>query len=245
MSELEEEDIRAIIEYEDELKHGTIEGFVKIIQRRYALKNVTYVSASFAGSSRKDPVLATTYSDEWVKHYKKEQYEACDPTIMVGARSALPVNYAELSWSGKKGKRLFEEVQDAGIGKQGLVIPLRGPVNGVWALMSVMSDDNPDEWEMRREELSKELMYVGHQVHNYACVLYGEPLPEIGMDTLGGREIEALQGLANGASIEEIASVMRVTSRTVKAHLASVRLKLHAASSSHAIMIALRVGLIR
>ena len=34
MSDLEEEDIRSIVEYEDELKHETIEGFVKIIQHR-------------------------------------------------------------------------------------------------------------------------------------------------------------------------------------------------------------------
>ena len=245
MSELEEEDIRSIIEYEDELKHEAIEGFVKIIQRRYNLNHVTYVSSSFVGRARKDPVLATTYSDEWVRHYKKEQYEVCDPTITFGARSSLPLDYARLPWTGKKGKRLFEEVRDAGIGKQGLVIPLRGPTNGVWALMTIMSDDTALEWDLRREELSKELLYIGHQVHNYACVLYGEPSPEVGIDTLGVREIEALQLFANGASFEEIASTMRVTRETVKAHLTSVRLKLHAVNGAHAIIIALRAGLIR
>jgi len=245
MSELEEEDKRSIIEYEDKLKHETIERFVKIIQRRYSLNHVTYVSSSFVGRDRKDPVLATTYSDEWVNHYKEEHYEVCDPTITFGARTSLPLDFARLPWKGKKGKRLFEEVQDAGLGKQGLVIPLRGPTNGVWAIMSVMSDDNAEEWEMRREELSKELLYVGHRVHHYACVLYGEPLPEVGSGTLGVDEIEALQHFANGASFEEIASAMRVTSRMIKAYLATARVKLDAVNSAHAIIIALRAGLIR
>ncbi len=245
MSDLEEEDIRSIVGYEDEVKHETIEGFVKIIQHRYSVNHVTYVSSSFVGRARKDPVLATTYSDEWVRHYKKEQYEVCDPAITFGARSSLPLDFARLPWTGKKGKRLFEEVQDAGLGKQGLVIPLRGPTNGVWALMCAMSDDNAHEWELRREELSKELLYVGHQVHHYACVLYGEPSPEIGSGTLGAREIEVLQRVANGASLEEITSVMRVTSGTVKAYLSSARLKLRADNSTHAITIALRAGLIQ
>ncbi len=245
MSDLEEEDIRSIVGYEDEVKHETIEGFVKIIQHRYSVNHVTYVSSSFVGRARKDPVLATTYSDEWVRHYKEEHYEVCDPTITCGARSSLPLDFARLPWTGKKVERLYEEVQDAGIGKQGLVIPLRGPTNGVWALMSVMSDDNAHDWELRREKLSKELLYVGHQVHHYAYVLYGEPSREIGSGTLGVREIEVLQRCANGASLEEIASVMRITKGTVKAYFASARLKLHAVNSSHAITIALRAGLIQ
>ena len=71
MSVLEEEDPCSLVEYEDVLKHETIEGFVKIIQRRFSLKHVTYMCPSFAGRERKDPVLATTYSDEWVRHYVK------------------------------------------------------------------------------------------------------------------------------------------------------------------------------
>ena len=89
MSVLEEEDPCSLVEYEDVLKHETIEGFVKIIQRRFSLKHVTYMCPSFAGRERKDPVLATTYSDEWVRHYKEQDYGMIDPTITIGARSSL------------------------------------------------------------------------------------------------------------------------------------------------------------
>jgi DNA-binding CsgD family transcriptional regulator len=167
-----------------------------------------------------------------------------DPTITIGARSSLPVDIATLPLTSKKARRLFEEVEDAGIGKQGLAIPLRGPTNGLWALMVAMSDDRAPEWELRREELSRELLFVAHQVHHYAFTLYGEPSREIGINILGVRETEALQRSADGATLEEIASAMRVTSGTVKGYLANVRVKLHADNPSHAIAIALRAGLI-
>jgi len=244
MSVLEEEDPCSLVEYEDVLKHETIEGFVKIIQRRFSLKHVTYMCPSFAGRERKDPVLATPYSDEWVRHYKEQDYGMIDPTITIGARSSLPVDIATLPLTSKKARRLFEEVEDAGIGKQGLAIPLRGPTNGLWALMVAMSDDRAPEWELRREELSRELLFVAHQVHHYAFTLYGEPSREIGINILGVRETEALQRSADGATLEEVASAMRVTSGTVKGYLANVRVKLHADNPSHAIAIALRAGLI-
>ncbi len=256
MSEMEEEDSRSFVvdenelvdqdEHEDESKskRRIITGLVRIIQRRYALTNVTYMSPCFGGEDRKVQVLATTYSNEWVSHYKAQEYGEVDPVIIAGARSALPVDMATLAWKRKKARRLFDETQAAGIGEQGLVIPLRGPVNGIWGLLSVTSDVTAPEWEKRREELSRELLFVGHQVHHFVFMLYGEPSPEISMATLGVRETNALQQLADGATFEEIASVMRVTIGTVKQYLVSARAKLHADNSSHAIAYALRAGLI-
>ncbi len=260
MSELDEEDSRSFVvdedelvdqdelvdedEQEDESKRRIISGLVGIIQRRYALTNVTYMSPCFGGSDRTVQVLATTYSNEWVRHYKAQEYSAVDPVILAAAQSALPVDMGTLAWKKKKARRLFDEAQAAGIGEQGLVIPLRGPVNGIWGLLSVTSDVTAPEWEKRREELSRELLFVGHHVHHFVFMLYGEPSSEISIGTLGVRETNALQQLADGATFEEIASVMRVTIGTVKQYLVSARAKLHADNSSHAIAYALRAGLI-
>ena len=113
----------------------------------------------------------------------------------------------------------------------------------LWGLLSATSDDTAREWEMRREKLSRELLFVGYQVHHWAFMLYGESSREIDIGILGVRETEALQRSADGATLEEIASAMRVTSGTVKGYLANVRVKLHADNPSHAIAIALRAGL--
>jgi len=213
-------------------------------QRDAGMRSVNHsVMPSFGGRERKDPVLATTYSDEWVRHYIEQDYGLIDPVVAAGARSVLPVDMATLPWKRKKAKRLFDEAQDAGIGKQGLVIPLRGPTNGVWGLLSATSDDTAREWEMRREKLSRELLFVGYQVHHWAFMLYGESSREIDIGILGVRETEALQRSADGGTFEEIARAMRVSSGTVKGYLTSVRVKLHADNGSHAIAIALRAGL--
>ena len=254
MSELEEEDSRSFVvdedeladqdEHDDESNRRIITGLVRIIQQQYALTHVTYISPFYGGRDRNDQVLATTYSNEWVRHYKAQDYGEVDPVIIAGARSALPVDMATLAWKRKKARRLFDEAQAAGIGEQGLVIPLRGPVNGIWGLLSVTSDVTAPEWEKRREELSRELLFVGHQVHHFVFMLYGEPSPEISMGALGVRETDALQQFADGATLEEIASAMRVTIGTVKQYLVSARAKLHSDNSSHAIAVALRAGLI-
>jgi DNA-binding CsgD family transcriptional regulator len=97
---------------------------------------------------------------------------------------------------------------------------------------------------MRREKLSRELLFVGYQVHHWAFMLYGESSREIDIGILGVRETEALQRSADGGTFEEIARAMRVSSGTVKGYLTSVRVKLHADNGSHAIAIALRAGLI-
>jgi DNA-binding CsgD family transcriptional regulator len=260
MSEMDEEDSRSFVvdenelvdqdelidedEHEDQRKRRIITGLVRIIQRRYALTNVTYMSPCFGGSDRVVQVLGTTYSNEWVSHYKAQEYGDVDPVIIAGARSALPVDMATLAWKSKKARRLFDEAQAAGIGEQGLVIPLRGPVNGIWGLLSVTSDATAREWEKRHEELSRELLFVGHQVHHFVFMLYGEPSPEISLGILGVRETNALQQFADGATLNEIASAMRVKLGTVKAYLASARVKLHADNGFHAITVALRAGLI-
>jgi DNA-binding CsgD family transcriptional regulator len=125
-----------------------------------------------------------------------------------------------------------------------LAIPVRGPVNGLWALFSVTSFDSDAQWEARRHELMRDMVHVAHFVHQKAYDMHGA-VEEIALGSLTRREIEALQWAAEGASVEEIAAAMRIASETVKAHLDSARYKLQALNRTHAIAKALRAGPIR
>lgn len=245
MSFLEDIDKRSLLEFDSDLSKPTLDGFVEIIRRRYSLAHVAYMCPSFGGRERKEPVLAATYSDEWIAHYKEQDYGTIDPVINIGARSLLPVDWAGLPRTGKKVRRLFEEAQDAGIGKQGLTIPMRGPTNGLWALMIATSNDTDSDWKLRSEELTKNLFFVAHQVHHWAYKLHGNATWEHDIDTLSQRETEVLQRFADGTKLADIATSMGLKDMTVKAYLSTVRLKLHAANGSHAVAIAFRAGLIR
>jgi DNA-binding NarL/FixJ family response regulator len=62
---------------------------------------------------------------------------------------------------------------------------------------------------------------------------------------LSGREIEILQAAADGYSIAETAYIHHLTLHTVKDHRARILSALAARSTTHAVAIAMREGLIQ
>lgn len=62
---------------------------------------------------------------------------------------------------------------------------------------------------------------------------------------LSDREIQVLQGIADGQSSDEIARMLHMTVRTVKAHVGHILEKLGARDRTQALGIALRRGIIR
>ena len=76
--------------------------------------------------------------------------------------------------------------------------------------------------------------------------------PEIAMliaehaadDSLSERELDVLRGVAKGGSNKLIASDLRLSEHTVKNHLKSILSKLNASDRTHAVVIALKRGII-
>lgn len=63
-------------------------------------------------------------------------------------------------------------------------------------------------------------------------------------DALSAREIEVLRWVAAGSSNKIVASQLELSQHTVKGHLKSILSKLNASDRTHAVMIALRRGII-
>jgi DNA-binding CsgD family transcriptional regulator len=63
--------------------------------------------------------------------------------------------------------------------------------------------------------------------------------------TLTPHQIELLQCLAEGMSDKEVARAFGIGLRTVKTHLQQIRGRLGARNTTHAVFIALRLGLLR
>jgi len=236
---LDDIDIRRLLHLEADLTGQSLDGLIEFIRQHYGLANVAYHCPSFRGRSLANPFIALTYSDAWLEHYK----EFIDPVLKVGARAVLPVDWARLPRTDRKMLRLLGEAKEAGVGRQGLTIPVRGPTNGLWALFSVTSDESDIEWAGRRCELMKDLVHVAHYVHQRACELHDKDAP-IDLNAITKREIEALEWSAEGKSLADIAILMRISAETVKAHLDSARFKLRALNRVHAVTKAIRAGLI-
>jgi DNA-binding NarL/FixJ family response regulator len=63
-------------------------------------------------------------------------------------------------------------------------------------------------------------------------------------DALTGREIEVLRSVAAGKSNKLIAAELDITEGTVKTHMKSILPKLSASDRTHAVMIALKRGIL-
>ncbi len=138
---------------------------------------------------------------------------------------------------------MFNESREAGIGDQGMTIPIRGAENGMWALFSVTSNETSVEWTRRRREIVADLVLVAHFIHQKAYELHvsGEV---IDLNAITRRETEALAWTAEGKNVADIATLMRISAETVKAHLDSARFKLGALNRVHAVAKAIRHGII-
>lgn len=244
MQGLEEVNIRKLLDLEADLSDETLDGFIEYIRKHYSLAHIAYLCPSFRGRSVLDPFTALTYSEAWVEHYKDEGYGLIDPVHNIGARSVLPIDWARLPRGERKVQRLFGEARDAGVGRQGLTIPVRGPTNGLWALFTVTSDENDSQWAQRRFELTRDMVHIAHYVHQRAYRLHAKE-DELDLNTITKREIEALEWSAEGKSLADTAVLMRISVETVKAHLDSARFKLQALNRVHAVTKAIRAGLIR
>ncbi|WOJ91369.1 LuxR family transcriptional regulator [Methylocapsa polymorpha] len=243
MSCLDDVDVRTLLRLETNLTDQSLDGFIEQIRQRFSLTNSVYFCPSFRGRSLADPFVTTTYSAGWIEHYKAQRYASIDPVISIGARSVHAVDWAHLPRGDAKVRRLFSEAKEAGVGCQGLTIPVRGPTDGLWALFVATSSESDSEWAGRRHELVKDLTLVAYYAHQRAYELH-EMGPTVDLNVVTKIEIEALEWAAAGKSVDETAISMRISTSAVRAHLDSARHKLQALNHVHAVTKAIRAGLI-
>jgi DNA-binding CsgD family transcriptional regulator len=236
--------LRDLLEFEQQ---PSVEGFLDVLHRiveTYGLRNAVYYSPTLQGYARDNPFIVLTYKPDWINHYVKSNYESVDPVVSTGVRSLLPVDWARLDRSNPKAARMFNESREAGVGSQGLTIPIRGAENGVWGLFSVTSAEQDKEWARRRPEIIADLVLIGNFLHQKAFEFHstGE---RIDLNAITRREAEALAWTSEGKNVADIGLLMRISAETVKAHLDSARYKLGALNRVHAVAKAIRHGIIR
>jgi DNA-binding CsgD family transcriptional regulator len=224
----------------------SLDDFEQVLRKvadAYGLCNALYYCPTFRGRALDDPFVVLTYPPDWVAHYIRSNYAVVDPVVTAGARSALPVDWSRFDRSPRKVTRLFNESREAGVGAQGLTIPVRGAESGVWGLFNVTSNETDAEWTRRRREIVADLVVIASFVHQKAYDLH-TPSETIDLNAITRRETEALAWTSEGKCIADIAVLMKISAETVKAHLDSARSKLGALNRAHAVSKAIRHGII-
>lgn len=207
----------------------------------YGLKSVAYLGAGLVAHLGHSPYLAVTYSPEWVSHYKAERFVDVDPTIQIGLRRMLPIDWSEFSRDERKVRRLFGEAEEFGLGRQGISLPVHGR-HGDRALVSITSDAGHREWRHLRLQFMRDFQLLALHLHQAILRIEGgEPLQ---CPTLSPRERECLLWVAEGKTYWETAMILGLSEHTVRCYLESARHKLRAANTTHAVIKAIRANLL-
>jgi DNA-binding CsgD family transcriptional regulator len=208
----------------------------------HGLQHGVYHVRTLPGADHLDPVVITTYPQEWVTEYVQRGYVEVDPVISTSERSILPVDWRNLGVGDPRVTTLFDESRRAGIGPQGLTVPIRGP-QGEVALFSATSDVEEKRWVEMLPDTTRLLQTIAFEVHHAVMTAalgpkFSRPPP------LSRRERQVLMLAARGHPMKRIADTLAISEHAVKLYLELARHKLHARNTTHAVAFAISRSLI-
>ena len=238
----DEDVFHAVIERVEKVKKADeIDGILWEAKRVYGLKNVAYAGFNIPKIRSKIPYVAVTYDKEWVQHYVESAYFEIDPVVQRGLRSILPLDWTLIDRTNPKVKQFFDEALEAGVGANGISIPVRGR-NGEIALFTITSDLTPTDWHYFKQQFMRDFQVLALHIHQTILRANNAEQPEI---RLSAREIECLYWASCGKTSEETAIILGLSKRGVRFHIDNVLFKLNAVNIAQAVGKAVALELIK
>lgn len=216
---------------------------------QFGVTRFAYVSTAQPGHPLH---VETNYSAEWVQRYLDRNYVSVDPVALESQRSRLPFLWRSTlklpAYDRPVAHLVFNEAASFGL-VNGLSVPIHS-ANGV-SMMSMAVDDpgmlKPSA-SAQRQTLHLLAMHYHLACERALCQPVSAPSlpsPEAPRPPrLSPREREVLQWVAKGKTGWEIAQILNLTERTVVYHVENAKAKLGSSSRSHAVVVALNLGLI-
>ncbi len=183
--------------------------------------------------------LLQCFPDEWAERYNRCGYIFRDPIVERLQRDRAPFTWKDAYSSSAHADNVAlidGEAREFGL-RGGFVVPI-ALLDGALAAISFGGADNafsPDDQSV--------LGFVA----NYAigAVLQRRCSSRRSRDVLSPREHDCMLWAAEGKTDWEIATILGISKPTVTKHILSAREKLGAVTKAHAIVLALRQGIIR
>jgi LuxR family transcriptional activator of conjugal transfer of Ti plasmids len=199
------------------------------------------MAAASADGGATEHGLAGNYPEDWMRHYRNNNYIAYDPRRRQAKRTGSPFTWESLKHGAdadKRGVAILHEAEEAGL-HSGIIVPLHHP-GGRVSGMGIASDA-PHDGARNPDVLSKLHMLVLQFDVAYAR-LEGAASPRA--VSLSPKERETLLWCARGKSNTDIAAIMGCSANTVKFHLGNIYRKLDAGNKMLAVLKASELGLI-
>lgn len=219
----------------------TLDGLQTVILGLRGLLDVEHVVYHSVNSTGRQYAVLT-YSPDWVDHYLAEDFARIDPVVQGCFRRFHPVNWKSLDWSGRATRSFFLQALDAGVGNQGVSVPIRGP-NGQFALFTVSHRATDGVWERFTTQKVADLILIAHFINQKALEIEGGhdlDAPQ----SLSPREIDVLTMLAMGLNRAQAADSLAISEHTFRTYVESARFKLGANNTTQAVARAVAEGLV-
>jgi len=177
------------------------------------------------------------YSADWLTHYAANGYAAVDPILIHHFHSFKTQTWSQTYQSAASSaeRQFAEHAQSYGL-SQGITLGQRSRRNGTGSMFSFAGQDMGEH--PRHLGLLTRLAPHLHVAMMRAAYAAAE------LPALTTRELDVLQWIAQGKTDWEISRIFRISERTVTFHVQNVMVKLHAASRSQAIALAMQQGLV-
>lgn len=202
------------------------------------VEHIVYHSVNGAGQQ----YAALTYAPEWVDRYLEEDYARIDPVVLGCFQRFQPVDWKRLDWTGKPARAFLAEALEAGVGNQGVSVPIRGPA-GQFALFTVNDRASDDRWERFQKRHLQDLLVIAHFFNQRALEIeHGDDAAKL--PSLSPRETDALTLLGKGLSRGQAAEKLSISEHTLRVYLESARFKLGATNTVNAVALAISRGLV-
>lgn len=186
------------------------------------------------------PGISHCYPEDWLSYYVEQEYAPIDPTLLHGlcARNAFVwdeiKSYRDLS---SKQVLLMNQGEEAGL-KDGVGVPLHGPMGEVYGVGLASSTANP---EIKKH--LKELQVLTTNFHVLYATMHDEVRNAHGVK-LTPREVEVLKWCAAGKSNWSIGEILGISEHGVDFHIRNILRKLEADTRVTAVVKALHSGLL-
>jgi len=218
--------------------HSDLQRTIVKLRDVYEVDHIVYHSVNRSG----EQYAALTYDPVWVDRYIEKDYARIDPVVQGCYQRFHPVDWKCLDWSSSRARNFMNEAQEAGVGNQGLSVPIRG-ANGQFALFTVSSTIADRSWEAYSRVHVSDLILVAHFINQKALELdHGTDVHHSA--SLSPRELDTLSLLAMGYSRAQASESLSISEHTLRVYIESARFKLGAQNTTHAVAKAISCGLI-
>lgn len=218
------------------------------IARHYGYRNATLLPIEDHPSVGLTPAdgYVTDYPEDWVRYYFAKQYFAYDPVVRLSRRSVRPFFWSEAmdmlardagvpAEAKEIGGRLMREAGEAGLA-EGIAIPM----STRFGERSIIGLSREETGEPQSVEDLATLGFLGSVFHERFFGFF-EAESRV---RVSPRETDVLSWSAEGKTDSEIATLLGVTTATVRFHWKNIFTKLNAVNKVNATAKAIRLGLV-